>query len=979
MLQAARKKDATGVNVAFVDDPHGCVDDWAARCFPELSQKRRDGIVQNAEHEGDAMYRMLCLEDDMMSDEQLAQMASSSAVMEAARAARKEQRQKQPNTKKDLASWPPLPAPTNAPPAAPTHASVPPPAPTHAAPPAAPTRPSAPPPAPTHASVPPPAPTQPNAPAAPTASPWVKKLEQLDAAPAPSAPSPLPPRTTVPAARTAPAVTAAETDPMQESLAFMQFQGEMEQMIGTEGQRDESAALKQLLTDTGFNLGFEPEMANAPLMINEHPVRRHHLNEPPGFELDDDMNLTQVYPGTAADRAGMKATVGQRLVQVNGVFIMNAAELMEFYAKDTHFTLGFMDMKDEDTPPAPTSPLPPSPPAPPTEAPEEVVAPPSQAKEMPFGFVFVSCPKAGHATLGKVLEGLIEMSDVTNKEMIPAYNGCLLMFSSSSAAEIAAQSVHGTTMPGVGNLTAHMVWPLRGERAATDIVARIGFFDINITQVINNREKTSKQTLPAVRDLEKWVPDDERAKPSDDPQNLLGQDVTGEAGEWDQFEANKRLREAKGEKAIEAYSDEMYSTKVDQSNFTAEQREQATRLAAVMGESTQDSLADKYANGYDEEDLHSAVQRDGNEQKIASPYVLLCNLGVDIGLTELKELGDAYGKVKQVKSYPVQSLSQKACDILVKRGVILDGDEKPYLIHFATTADARSLVSDLDGQETNGSKCRVCFLYTRDADEAGEYTADTIVSLDESELTLIPPLSSFSTKRKLKQWEAKDATNNFKGESLDEGNAEGWDQFEANKKLGVAESTYSPEFYSTDLGTIPAAQREAAEKLASEMQSTRDSLLAPDGEGDCNDEEARHSAVNDSSVLASATPAPPAATPPKPVVIRAPSTSSAARMTRPAEDTICHVFMRGIGDMTEEEIRELFAEMSVSAEAIHLLPRYRHPVGGAIVTTKNRFIREVLELDGLDLGDVKLLVRLVFPPRYEGKITSAFCKKKIKQ
>ena len=80
-------------------------------------------------------------------------------------------------------------------------------------------------------------------------------------------------------------------------------------------------------------------------------------------------------------------------------------------------------------------------------------------------------------------------------------------------------------------------------------------------------------------------------------------------GKWDQFAENKRLHGV-----VSTYDENFYTTELDKNKFTDEQKKHASRMADEIARGGGgDHDAEKWADDYDEEAMHSCVTRESDE------------------------------------------------------------------------------------------------------------------------------------------------------------------------------------------------------------------------------------------------------------------------------------------------------------------------------------------------------------------------------
>eukprot|EP01060_Flectonema_neradi_P028870 TRINITY_DN3893_c1_g1_i1.p1 TRINITY_DN3893_c1_g1~~TRINITY_DN3893_c1_g1_i1.p1 ORF type:complete len:807 (+),score=181.88 TRINITY_DN3893_c1_g1_i1:156-2423(+) len=663
---------------------------------------------------------------------------------------------------------------------------------------------------------------------------------------------------------TPPPVEDLPSSAVESTIEFMKFQGEMEQVLGTEESRNEAEHIQLLEAMASKELNEAP-------VIEEIELVRSGITEPPGFELTPMMLLESVEEGSPADKAGFGNLIGHSLVTVNGVPVTEPEQLSSFWT-ETSLLFGFMDMTAGVGPSMATQ--------------LSTLNDMSDQK----GYVFLRGTRDVDAIGALLGIHLPQGSDMKLLDFEKFTTGAVLLeLPSQAEAEILASSLHHSIVKGGDTISAFMVFECRGQPTPKDVVEVINGVAINITAVFTN----SPVSRP--RKLDAWQP------PPDD--GCLEDGLAG-IGEWDQFAANAALGMPKS-----TYSEEAYTTKLDPSTLTQEQREASKRLAAEIGESANDSTLNPDGEGdqRDEEALHSAVLRDESKFRVkSSVYVLLGGLEAT-QLTEesLKDIVEDF-------------------DGGAEHAIVINNPKLAGVIKFKSLSGARQCITDLDGAALDDDH-RLSAKHLFIQDDSNKSSSQTCI-LDGVPLCEEPNLIKQGTG----MFAPKD------GNTL-EGSIGDWDQFAANKKLGIADSTYSEDLYTTKLVASEQDVVRAA-KLAEEIgTSNKDSLMEADGEGDDDDEEARHSSVN-------------------------PKTLANQPKTSPE---VSYIFIRNIGTGTASQLNELFNRVGCPPISCQLLEIYRHPPGAALLKVHRENVRNALTLHGIDLPKttMKLEVRLVFPSK----------------
>ena len=704
---------------------------------------------------------------------------------------------------------------------------------------------------------------------------FAEELVCHEPVPAYSAPSPLPtermpqPAVSPPPREllTPPTPPPAEELPdpaVEAAIEFMKFQGEMEQVIGTETARNEGDHIQLLEAMASKDLSEAP-------VINEVELIRESNIDPPGFELTGMMFLESVQEGSPADKAGFSDYIGHSLVTVNGIPVTEPEQLTSFWS-ELELLFGFMDLTSGVGSSMATQ--------------LNVLNDVSEGK----GYVFVRGTRDVDA-IGAALGSHMPIgSDIKLLDLEKHVSGGVLVeLPNEVEAETLATYLHHSSVKGGATISAFMVWECRGQPNAKDVVEVINGVAVNVTAVFTNSPKSRP------RKLDTWQPPPEAG--------CLEDGLEAAIGEWDQFAANADLGMPQS-----TYSEEAYTTKLDTSNLTSEQREAGKKLADEIGNSNMDSILNPDGEGdqRDEEALHSAVLRDESKFRVrSSVYVFIEGLDT----TELTE-----GSLKDI----VEDYDGGA-----EHAIIITKPKSGGVIKFKTVSGARQCITDLHGAAIDDdARMSVTHLFIHDDSNK---SAPQICILDSVPLCQEPNL--------IKQGAGMFASNNQL-----EGTIGDWDQFEANKKLGIAESTYSEELYTTKLVSTDV-DNEKATKLAAEIGvSNKDSLMEADGEGDGDDEEARHSAVNKKTID-----------------------------NQPKTTGISYLFVRNIGsNATSDQLTQLFAKVECPIMSCRVLEIYRHPPGAAIIKLLRENVRNGLTLHqvGLPNSPNKLEVRLVFPSKY---------------
>eukprot|EP01064_Diplonema_japonicum_P038016 TRINITY_DN9084_c0_g1_i1.p1 TRINITY_DN9084_c0_g1~~TRINITY_DN9084_c0_g1_i1.p1 ORF type:complete len:812 (+),score=204.38 TRINITY_DN9084_c0_g1_i1:44-2437(+) len=686
---------------------------------------------------------------------------------------------------------------------------------------------------------------------------------------------------------------------MQEEIEFLKFQSEMEQQLGNEAARDERKALSQL-----EHLAERDAEAYGHNMfgIEELDLVRNSIEEPPGFELSEDMIVTEVLADSPAHHAGLANFIGYRLLTANGQPLDTRECLYPFWAME-RFTLGLFN---DECPVPPSPPPPPPPPKMPDVPIIQYTNKPFEDGKVPLslipGYVFARGFGSSLRFAEQVVEGVAPPS-IDQIRVLPVSQyptgAVLVKMGTETDAEVLAKALHKSQVGSNDVVRAFMVWESRGTPDPKDIVEEVAGHVINITNVVNATPKHH----PQVRELEAWVP----------PTDLEGVSLETETQhqptqEWDQFTANEAL----GVKPT-TFTDNYYSTKLDTANLTEEQREKALQLAAQIGDSTNDSIQ----MGLSEEDMHSAVLRADTNVKYqrTSEYLLISGLkGANIGM--LYDMAQSFNGAQETKMLDQQGATTQTG--VLKMTSKLDAED--------------FFLSEMNGAAYDDTDDRIelKYLFPRQSDDT---TSETIAVLGGVQLTFTAPKVVL---RELKAWSGSNGAK--PGECLDDNGAIGeWDQFEANRKLGMKESTYNENLYTTDLAPVSIEKQRDAERLATEIGlSTQDSLLPADGEGDGDDEEARHSSVN------------PGIIPVRPPVDTAPTVT---------------MFFRGFGGLTKSELAQLFQALDATPIHFEILPQYRHPPGAAIARFKKEDAVKAMTLDGTSVGPSILIAKIVFPTK----------------
>ncbi|KAJ9472136.1 hypothetical protein DIPPA_14428 [Diplonema papillatum] len=853
------------------------------------------------------------------------------------------------------------------------------------------------------------------------------------------------------------AMAGAEQMTEEEDVAFLLFQEEMETRMGFESQRNQSE-LEDLYKLQSFD-----ETAQASRSVHDVLLSRASPSQIPGFDVDDDLVVTRVYPNSPAMFAGVGQFVGHRLVSVEGIPVAQTSDLAQFW-KQTELWLGFSSIPTappllplEDQSPRPPSPPPiPNPPplpedegvAPPPPPPPQAAMPRLAAMEPVVssfnmdaaappagetGYVFVrgfgEKLDSAHAIILHMIE--CDPSECTIKLIAPAtrYGGAALIeLPSPKDAEIAAETLHGQYL-GHGEIKAFLVWPCRGDPdLKRDIVEEVNGVLVNIGPVATKSPKTRPRNLapwedptggvemqdveiedegnigawnqfqanetlgvgpttyrddlyttqldPALMDPEKlkeaeriaeWLQnttrdsllppdgaghgDDEEARHSavlpsaKKPVEAVlagGLEAEGQPAEWDQFAANAALKG--GKPAGTGFVAEDFTTKLDYASLTPDQREKAARLAKAMGECTQDSMQEAGAEEEDEDKLLSIRMRSAPAAVGRSRVILVSALPDYItGEAWMDACGD-FGAVEQVAVFGDRPPN---VDPSVLAPLNLPGNHAVSV--FAAISSAVTCASEFEGaalDPDSDARLRTRFLYEIE----GADPQPPVATFGDLRVGLRPP--GPPAGRSLKPWApplGDTAAMSARGELA--GEVGEWDQFEANKKLGVPESTYSDNLYTTALPVagVTDAMAKAAEKIAREIgEGARDSLLSPDGEGDGQDEEARHSAVLR----------------PGEFVAGAGKRAAVAKDATPKADSSVFFFVRGLGQGRPESLlRELLESVSLVPVSSEVLDLFRHPPGVAIIEVKQRDATKALDLHNRNVNGGTLLCKLVMPAK----------------
>eukprot|EP01063_Lacrimia_lanifica_P015799 TRINITY_DN22466_c0_g1_i1.p1 TRINITY_DN22466_c0_g1~~TRINITY_DN22466_c0_g1_i1.p1 ORF type:complete len:1025 (+),score=397.62 TRINITY_DN22466_c0_g1_i1:81-3155(+) len=799
-----------------------------------------------------------------------------------------------------------------------------------------------------------------------------------------------------------PAVDFANATPqeLEEAIAFMQFQSQMEQVMGNEGARDEAAVLAMLQQQSEQD--FLALAGNRPtVQFEDILLSRPDTSQPPGFELDENMRVVEIMEDSPALFSGLMGCIGYRLIEVNGVAVHSSEDLQQFWSQnelmlrlvspefdealnEAEATAAAADgdaatgaapplrgagimlspaalsetapsyMMDRAEMSSPTQAIPPppthSPPTPPDnnkamekEQLEEirkaagVPLPPAvkpalviDDEEEP-GYVFIRGFGDKISRIKRILDAAAGNYKAFKAlpETVDANGAAVVVFGSNEEAEVASQSLHQQAIGRDEVLEAFMVWEARGEPNPKDIIEKVDGRNINLTAVVG------KTPAARPRELQRW---DEMMGKAPSAEEGLGD---GTVGEWDQFAANKKLGFAGT-----SFDDDIYSTKLDANKLTEEQRRKAEAMARSMGESNRDSMLapDGEGDGDDEEARHSAVLRKpAGPTDVGTKHLLITGLNDDVWNKEVLTdfCGSYEGGAEAVWTLKGEALSGATREKL--KALDKEVKHQAGLLKFMTVVGAADMISELHGMAYDESQpdARICLTKVYP-----EHPNDTEVLFSCEGVNYVLNAPALKT-RELQKWTAG---GDHLGE-LGTGTIGEWDQFEANKKLGIAESTYCEELYTTALHPLTDQQKADASRLATEIgQSNKDSLLCADGEGDGDDEEARHSCVNPSIKAAGGAATAAAVEPPA-----APGPATFV----PAET--CYVFLRGTADMGEEDTRAVLEAFGCPARNVFVLPEYRHPVGAVLVEIEKKYVREALALDKLELEGGQLVARLVFP------------------